>query len=99
MKLLIVLLSGLAVLGCNPPVEPAKSAAPPLLGAKKPGPPVGGAGIAPMGTPAVGGLTPVGNTDSVQGAGMGGVGQAAKIQARKAAASGESSSANQTSGE
>ena len=68
---------------------------------KNPAPPVGGGGIAPMGTPALGGLTPVANSDSVGGAGMGGVGQAAKNQARKAvagAATGESNSAS-TSGE
>lgn len=54
--------------------------------------PGSGNGIAPMGTPALGGATPVANSDSVEGAGMGGVGQAAKMQARKAAAGGGGSS-------
>ncbi|MHB8636697.1 MAG: hypothetical protein ACYC96_09520 [Fimbriimonadaceae bacterium] len=87
MKYLVVALAAATVLGCKPSVEPPTPGKPPAFSAKKPGPPVGGAGIAPLGTPAVGGLTPVANSDSVAGAGMGGVGQAAKNQARKAAAS------------
>src|ERR1022692_3795365 len=86
MRCLVVCLPVLALCGCSPSVKPVKPASPPPMTAQRhPGPPVGGGGIAPMGTPALGGLTPVGNSDSVEGAGGGGVGQAAKNQARKAA--------------
>jgi hypothetical protein len=102
MKLLVASFTILAVAGCAAPSEPAKPATPPIAAKKGPTPPVGGAGIAPMGTPAVGGLTPVANSDSVEGAGGGGVSQAAKMQARRAAAgagNGESNSTATTTGE
>jgi|GEM_PF-5934894 len=46
----------------------------------------GGAGIAPMASGAATGMSPVSGSESVEGAGMGGLGDSAKSAARKAAA-------------
>jgi hypothetical protein len=82
MKCLVVCVSVFVLSGCNSPTQPAQSPPPPVVSKKLQ---TDGGGIAPMATPEAGGLTPVANSDSVEGAGMGGVGQSAKVQARKAA--------------
>ncbi len=85
MKALLALLVLVAVVGCKKD-EPTPTAA---VSAKPPGagvvPPVGGgnAGIAPLGSN-VGGMTPISGGESVEGAGMGGIGQVAKNKARGA---------------
>jgi len=87
--------------GCAPKALPPAKPVPSPNAVAAPAP-AGGGGIAPMATPAAGGLTPVANSDSVEGAGMGGVGQVAKDQARRAAAGaagGESAGTGQSSGE
>ncbi len=61
-----------------PPSEPAAQNTPTPSGG-------GGGGITPM-SPGVGGISPVAGTESVQGAGGGGVGIAAKDAAKRAAA-------------
>ena len=79
----------LVAFGCQPtePAEAAKAepAATPTAPAPTAAAPGGGGGIAPIGSGAAGGMTPVTGAESVRGAGMGGIGQAAKDQARRAA--------------
>ncbi|MBN9502047.1 MAG: hypothetical protein J0H02_09765 [Armatimonadetes bacterium] len=88
-RMLILMSLGVTVWACNKPAEPATpdGQTPPATTSAQA--PVGGngGGIAPMG-PNVGGMTPVTGSDSVQGAGGGGVGSAAKDMARRAAANG-----------
>jgi len=86
----LVLASALLV-GCEPPkpAEPAVPAEAP--GATAPGGTApastaqgSGGGVAPIGSGAMGGMTPMTGTENIQGGGSG-VGQAAKDQARRAA--------------
>ncbi len=80
MRRAVILLIALPIVGCSHP-EGTETA--------PPAPPVhaGSGGIAPLGSGAATGMTPMGGTESVDGAGMGGVGQSAKDAARRAAAS------------
>ncbi len=64
--------------------NPASSQASPGTSARRAG------GVAPIGSGAAGGLSPVQNTESVTGAGGGGVNQAAKEQATRAASNSSS---------
>lgn len=102
MKRALLLLLMLAAFGCKKPADPASDGTSPAPSPQAtnnkpggnsmtssvgtPGQSSGGGGIAPMTSGAAGGLTPVSGTESVEGSGMGGLGSAAKDQARKAAA-------------
>jgi hypothetical protein len=90
MRYALALLAFTALTGCKKTGDPADAASTPA-----PPPPTttaaghgtgGGSGIAPIGSGALGGMTPVTGSESVEGSGMGGLGSAAKDQARKAAA-------------
>lgn len=80
---------GLCLVGCKPPVdETSNNTAPPFgitKSASAPGTGHGG-GVAPMASGAAGGMTPMTGTDSIEGAGGGGVAQAAKKMAKDRAA-------------
>lgn len=79
-----VVLGSMSLLGCEPP-KPAEPAPPAeTTGAPQPGSTAqGGGGVAPIGSGAAGGMTPMTGTENIQGGGSG-VGQAAKDQARRA---------------
>ena len=80
MKTLPLLALGLLAFGCAPKTEDATSNTPaPTPTAANEG------GVAPMASGAAGGMTPVSGAESVDGAGGGGVGSAAKEMARRAA--------------
>jgi|GEM_PF-3892404 len=92
-RLLLSALVCSAALGCAPQPDaqtPARGPAPPVQanpaapGLNSPASGSSSGGIAPIG-PNAGGITPVAGTDSVEGAGGGGVDQAAKNAAKKAA--------------
>lgn len=86
MRLTLFLVTICILLGCAP--RGSDAPAPPVTAKNAP---AGSGGIAPLGSPALGGATPVANSDSVEGAGAGSVGLAAKSQARKAAANASTS--------
>ncbi|CAN1496159.1 hypothetical protein MCEMSE15_00346 [Fimbriimonadaceae bacterium] len=81
----LVLASALLV-GCEPPkpAEPAVPAEAPGSTAPASTAQGSGGGVAPIGSGAMGGMTPMTGTENIQGGGSG-VGQAAKDQARRAA--------------
>lgn len=77
------------LVGCKPPAdETSNNSAPPVGITKSASVPAAGqgGGVAPMASGAAGGMTPMSGTDSVEGAGGGGVAQAAKQSAKKNAA-------------
>lgn len=76
--------AALLLTACQKPAEEPAAAASPETAAQ-PAPEAGG-GTGPI-SPAAGGVSPVTNPQSVEGAGMGGVGQAAKDRARDVAGS------------
>ncbi len=80
MRLFLPLLASALLVGCAPKAEEPAAAtdAPPATAQ--------GSGVAPMTSGAAGGMTPVTGAESVGGAGMGGLGTAAKDQARRTAA-------------
>jgi len=97
-RLLFLALLAIAF-GCKKPEEatpPATAPNPSAVTAHQ-APAGNGGGIAPIGSGAVGGITPVTGSESVEGAGMGGIGQAAKSQAMKAAASSSAPNLGQSS--
>lgn len=86
-----VLLAALA--GCHQaPTQVTK----PTAAVQPPPPSSGGGGVAPIASGAATGLTPMAGSESVEGAGMGGIGQSAKDAARRAA--GQSSAPADTTG-
>ena len=102
MKKWLPLLVGVLAVGCAPkpdPVDPVSGPpAKPSAGAgtQAAG---GGGGIAPIGSGAATGMTPVTGAENVGGGGMGGVSQAAKNQARNAAANAGQGSLGGTTGD
>ena len=82
MRPLIIFAASALLFGCAPKEEPATATAPPANA---------GSGVTPVAGGAAGGMSPVGGSESVDGAGMGGLGNAAKDQARRAAAGGSPS--------
>ena len=94
MRSFVAILAFTCVFGCASP-KPEDGAKPPIPGqvSQNSGPSRADyaagstSSVAPAGTPAAGGMTPMSGTDSVTGAGMGGLGQSAKNSAKKAAAS------------
>lgn len=84
MKRLAYIALILAAFGCKKTETPAPTAATTQQTSAENG--VGRGGVAPIGSGAVGGISPVSGGESIEGAGMGGIGQAAKSQAMKAAA-------------
>lgn len=94
----IALAAVLVICGCQKP-QPSDPA--PVTGqptAQQSGTP-GGGGVAPIGSGAAGGLTPVTGAENVGGSGMGGVGSAAKGMAQRAAGAAGSAGVSQPSGE
>lgn len=83
--ILVALFASILFGGCAPKAE--ETAATPETTATAPAPESGG-GVAPMGSGAAGGVTPMGGTENLGGGSGGGVGNAAKDQARRAAAGG-----------
>ena len=77
MKTISFLAAALLAFGCAPKAD--ETAAPETPTASNEG------GVAPMASGAAGGMTPVSGAESVDGAGGGGVGSAAKEMARRAA--------------
>jgi len=96
---LVILVAGL-ISGCQkaPTAEPAPGVAQ-QPAAQQPAPAAGGSGgVNPIGPPVGGPIQPMSGSDSVEGAGAGGVGNAAKDAARGAAAKGGGSSVDQAAG-
>lgn len=91
--LAVLLFVSVLMFGCNKPAD--QSANQPTTPANNAGSSASSSpndpGIAPVGSGAAAGMTPVTNPGAVEGAGAGGVGQAAKDMARSKAASGSSS--------
>jgi hypothetical protein len=89
MKRLLVLPVALLIAGCNKAASTAENPTPPAAPITSPSAQAGGGSsagsVAPIGSPMAGGITPMAGTDSVEGSGMGGIGQSAKNAARKAA--------------
>ncbi len=83
MRSTVALFVTVLLVGCGPKAEPvpAETAAPATAAASG-----SSGGVAPMASGVAGGMTPVSGGESVDGAGMGGVGSAAKDMARGAAA-------------
>ena len=98
-KALIILFLSICLIGCKPggdtngngPSDPVNKA-PATSTAPAPG---HGGGVAPMASGAAGGMTPMSGTDSVEGSGGGGVGQAAKKMAKDKTANTGSGSLDQ----
>ena len=90
MKIVAACIFAALVIGCKPPTPTESAATPPTSAAQtttESTAPSGGSGsVAPMAGGAATGMSPMSGTESVEGAGMGGLGQAAKDQARRAAA-------------
>ncbi|AIE87854.1 hypothetical protein [Fimbriimonas ginsengisoli] len=89
MRKLLSLVAVLAVFGCHKgDPTPSEATTSPATVTKAPAAGGGGGGVAPIGSGVAGGMTPMAGTDSVEGSGMGGIGQAAKDRAKRAAAGG-----------
>lgn len=92
MRTLVALLALVVLVGCTPKTTEEE----PVVATDPPQPQSGG--VAPMAGGAAGGMSPVSGGESVDGAGMGGIGNAAKDQARRAAAGAGGSSMGATEG-
>jgi hypothetical protein len=99
MRSLFALLSLSALIGCASVPGPASGAGSQSKAEPEASAPAGSGGVAPMAGGAAGGLSPVTGGESVDGAGMGSMGNVAKDRARAAASAPVTAPPTEESGE